>query len=71
MRKLFATLASVGLVGTALAEGDTSLVTQLSTSAQTSIADLGTAIGPILIAAFGIAVAFVAYKLIKRAINKA
>lgn len=53
------------------AEGESSLTSQLATNATTEISNLSTAIGPILIAAFGIAVGFVAYKLIKRALNKA
>lgn len=71
MRKLLASLASLGFVGVALAEGEGGLTTQLATEASSQISSLATAIGPILIAAFGIAVAFVAYKLIKRAIGKA
>lgn len=51
--------------------GADSLTSQLATSATTEIGNLSTSIGPILVAAFGIAVGFVAYKLIKRAINKA
>lgn len=71
MRKLVYALP-FALTGVAFAEDtSTSLTTQLATSATTEIASLSTAIGPILIAAFGIAVGFVAYKLIKRAINKA
>lgn len=71
MRKLLSALALGGLCVSAFAQESQSLTTQLASSATTEIASLSTAIGPILIAAFGIAVGFVAYKLIKRAINKA
>ena len=71
MRKLLSVLALGGLSASAFAQESTTLTDQLASSATTEIASLSTAIGPILIAAFGIAVGFVAYKLIKRAINKA
>lgn len=71
MRKLAFALP-FALVGVAFAqEGSTTLTQQLATNATSEISNLSTAIGPILIAAFGIAVGFVAYKLIKRALNKA
>lgn len=71
MRKLayFLPLAVAGVARAQESSG--SLTTQLASNATTEIGNLSTAIGPILIAAFGIAVGFVAYKLIKRALNKA
>jgi len=69
MKKLLPALLVAS--ASAFAEDSTSLTSQLATSATTEIGNLSTSIGPILVAAFGIAVGFVAYKLIKRAINKA
>ena len=69
MKKLL--LALLVASASAFAEEPSSLTSQLATSATTEIGNLSTSIGPILVAAFGIAVGFVAYKLIKRAINKA
>ena len=56
----------------AFAEGEpATLESQLGTAATSAITSLTTTIGPILVGAFGIAVGFVVYKLVKRAINKA
>lgn len=69
MRKLVYALPFA--TGAVFAQEAQSLTQQLATNATSEISSLSTAIGPILIAAFGIAVGFVAYKLIKRALNKA
>ena len=73
MRKYFvlATMATASALPV-FAEGEAQdLATQLGTAATTQLATLNTQVGPILVGAFVIAVGFVAYKLIKRAINKA
>lgn len=44
---------------------------QMTNSATEAVEDVATKIAPVLIAAFGITVAFLVYKLIKRAVNKA
>lgn len=48
-----------------------SIVEELGIWGETSLAQIALDIAPVLVAAFGIVVAFVAYKLIKRAIGKA
>lgn len=72
MKKCLVLLPMAVASSAAFAEGETTdLATQLGTAATTQLSTLNSQVGPILIGAFAIAVGFVAYKLIKRAINKA
>ena len=71
--KKIALLAPLVIAGTALAEGEVTVpaaATQMFSTASTFIAGLETPLSTMLIAAFGVVLIFVAYKLAKRGINK-
>lgn len=71
MKKIITLLIPAGVSLSALAEGETpTAATQMFTTATTFVQSLESPLSAMLVAAFGIVVVFVAYKLAKRAINK-
>lgn len=74
MKKILVLLAPVIAASAAFAEGETVTIpataTQMFTTAQTFISGLEAPLGTMLVAAFGVVLIFVAYKLAKRGINK-
>lgn len=74
MRNILLALLGVSIAGAALAEGSEPTIptaaTSMFTTASSFITQLETPLSAMMVAAFGIVIVFVAYKLAKRAINK-
>ena len=72
MKKIHLLLPTLAIAGSAFAEGEPTVpaaATQMFTTASTFIAGLETPLSTMLVAAFGVVLIFVAYKLAKRGIN--